>query len=392
MAAVLHQSRIMPIDTLFSLSSSPPVSFYMNNAASAYLFHQKGLQAQDSSLYASSPPSFTSMTGLSLHDVNCLSNGMFTKSIKPPYNSNNSSSQRTVPNKRLSIDQPLRSCLRVKEVPVSNGIENGLSDCSETSTGTSNTTTDTWALEEQIERIQITEHSSSSSSSPSNSPKMKKKRVVFADDKGFLLVNIKYLEESPDIPPLLSRELLRHITQDAKPEPHHPFNYVLDFEQPASSYLEFRERIEHNCVSLENVMILDNIKVQGTIKVKNIAYEKKVSLRVTFDEWRTSDSVPATFVPQDNVSTSRYDTFAFGFDIPPNQGGKEFQFCIHYETPEGSFWDNNKEINYRITSHERKAIHKNDQQSMSSYYLTTDNRNNANFSYWKVAEDDSPYW
>jgi hypothetical protein len=49
--------------------------------------------------------------------------------------------------------------------------------------------------------------------------------------------------------------------------------YSLNFNQPASDYVGFRQKIEHECVSLENVL-LNRFQINGTIKVKNIHFQK----------------------------------------------------------------------------------------------------------------------
>ncbi|XP_072026134.1 protein phosphatase 1 regulatory subunit 3B-A-like [Amphiura filiformis] len=376
MAVLLDRDLIMPIDTLFSLSSSPPISYL---TAAAYRYHRGTIGATYESNRAvpSYPGPGVGFGNLHLNDVNSLSNGMFTNSIKP-YNSSKFS-VRAAP-KMLEERGPLRSCLRVKIVQ--NG-DDGSLDSLESPTDPSSPTSD---IKEDMDRLSMI----NGVTSLENSPKEEKK-VVFADTKGLPLENIKFLDGPTDLPPSLSEDLLKHIIQDAKPEPDHPFTYIADFEQPASNYMEFRERVEHKCVSLENVMITDNIKVIGTVKVKNVAFEKMVMVRVTFDEWETCEDVLATFVAQSNVSASRYDTFSFEFEIPPNQGGKQFEFCINYVAANGDFWDNNDGNNYRIVSKESRRMSQ--QQKMASYYSSISGQHNwGEFSFWKTAEDETPYW
>ena len=364
MAALLERAPIMPIDTLFALSSSPPVSYLTSTES----FRFQRTTPRDLN------PSFASPTiNTGLFEVNYLSNGMFTK----PYLNGFS---RAAP-KMVKANQPLRSCLRVKvEQNGDDGSLNSSSDSSPDPTSPSSPTTD---VEGQMDRLRISEHVSS------ESPPKYEKKVVFADSKGLPLETVKIMEQPSQH---LDGNLIKHIIQDAKPDPDHPYTYVADFEQPASSYLEFRERIEFKCVSLENVMIRDNIKVVGTAKVKNIAFEKNVNVRVTFDGWRTAKEVLATYVPQSNATASRYDTFSFEFDIPPNQGGKELEFCINYLAPGvgGNFWDNNDGKNYRIVSQERRGM--TPQQKMDSYRSLSGHYNWGDFSYWKTASDETPYW
>lgn len=59
---------------------------------------------------------------------------------------------------------------------------------------------------------------------------MKTKRVVFADDKGLELTQVKIMTEPSNEPPHWTLQLLTEATR----------GFVVDFKQPASDYLEFR--------------------------------------------------------------------------------------------------------------------------------------------------------
>lgn len=66
-----------------------------------------------------------------------------------------------------------------------------------------------------------------------------KKRVVFADDKGLELEQVKIMSEPSTQPPTWSLQFLAHVTQGMiSPVPQE--NWTIDFRQPASDYLEFR--------------------------------------------------------------------------------------------------------------------------------------------------------
>ena len=49
--------------------------------------------------------------------------------------------------------------------------------------------------------------------------------------------------------------------------------YSLNFNQPASDYVRFRQKIENERVSLETVL-LNRFQINGTIKVKNVHFQK----------------------------------------------------------------------------------------------------------------------
>ncbi|CDS41934.1 Protein phosphatase 1 regulatory subunit 3B [Echinococcus multilocularis] len=139
-------------------------------------------------------------------------------------------------------------------------------------------------------------------------------------------------------------------------------NWRLTFAQPAAQYLAFRQRLESNYVSLENVSMAnqkdgnDNLYLYGTIKVKNITFEKHVKLRVTFDRWASYKDYPAVHNAQLSGSSGNppYDTFMFNFSIEVSKmpEPRELQFAVCFQAgPNGSngeYWDNNDGCNYVV--------------------------------------------
>lgn len=139
-------------------------------------------------------------------------------------------------------------------------------------------------------------------------------------------------------------------------------NWRLTFAQPAAQYLAFRQRLESNYVSLENVSMSnrkdnsDNLYLYGTIKVKNITFEKCVILRVTVDRWASHKDYPAVHNAQlsSSSSVSPYDTFMFNFNIEVEKmpQPRELQFAVCFKAgPNGSsgeYWDNNDGCNYVV--------------------------------------------
>jgi len=171
--------------------------------------------------------------------------------------------------------------------------------------------------------------------------------------------------------------------------------YTLNFNQPASDYLRFRNGLEEKFVSLENV-VLNRFQINGTIKVKNVNYHKQVFVRCSFNSWHSYEDIQASFVPCDFYTSAgsisptqthisptfyasnhsiyqpyhkEYDTFKFEFQLPktvdennqkslstdPNNksnASASIQFCICYKSGAGSeqkeFWDSNNGQNYEI--------------------------------------------
>lgn len=191
------------------------------------------------------------------------------------------------------------------------------------------------------------------------SPKIKrKKRVVFADTKGMSLTAIhvfKEFEEDPMADLQFELSDLENAIVGLKVEKER--NLVLDFAQPAADYLDFRNRLKKNLVSLENCVLLDK-SLSGTIKVSNVSFEKSVTVRITFDSWKSHTDIPCVYV--NNVyGCLDTDTFSFSVDLPSSVPYSEsVEFCICYKTTEQERWDNNDSKNYKLvhSDHEQDLL------------------------------------
>ncbi|KFM67193.1 Protein phosphatase 1 regulatory subunit 3C-B, partial [Stegodyphus mimosarum] len=222
-----------------------------------------------------------------------------------------------------------------------------------------------------------------------------KKRVWFADDKGLALTHVKIMSEPSNCPPRWTDEFLAQVTKGVKPNPTSDIEWVPQFAQPASDYLQFRDKLQRNCVSLENVIIREGEdNITGTIKVKNLAFDKEVFLRVTFDKWATSTDVPASFAPSGvEAGSSQYDTFSFILSIP--QSAVKFQsieFCVCYRCSGKEYWDNNGGSNYKLAAVSRKS------QTPSIYGKQVNDALQVNldswseFASWSHLITEGPYW
>ncbi|KAJ3153077.1 hypothetical protein HDU86_005375 [Geranomyces michiganensis] len=111
----------------------------------------------------------------------------------------------------------------------------------------------------------------------------------------------------------------------------------------------------HNQLVLDSIKI-DNDKVLvGTVLVRNLAFEKTVSVHYTIDNWATSHDILATF---NNVVTAAVgnikglDKFVFKIDLnrefgaPTNSANLTFAVC--YDVNGQQYWDNNSGANYKV--------------------------------------------
>lgn len=179
----------------------------------------------------------------------------------------------------------------------------------------------------------------------------KQKKVVFADDRGFALEQIKFMTEPSHVPPYWALRIVSSPPPERKPPPKPLVDlWETRFVQPASDYLEFRRRVTQDCVSLENVIIKQNeCAVDGTVKVKNLDFSKEVLVRTSSDGWLTSEDTFCAFVesgPLNQNGVSTYDTFGFRLQLPIHS--RRLEFCVCFRCKGEEFWDNNGGLNYTI--------------------------------------------
>jgi len=320
----------------------------------------------------------------------------------------------------------LRSCLVVRPEPLSVEV-NG------------NDSLTDWSTSEPTSPLSLAD-----SDGPLSPASRAKKRVVFADAKGLSLTQIKMMTEPSDCPPRWTAEFLEQVTGGAHVDVGAD-RWELTFSQPASDYLEFRNRLDQQNLSLENVVVREaDQQLAGSIKVKNLAFTKQVTVRITFDNWLSFRDFLAVFAPSGlqgasgTQAISLFDTFAFQVPIPVSATTNRMQFCIRFRSDAGEFWDNNQGKNYVLVKADplkkllnssspgaalADAANNNSSSSSSSSNLRTANNNTNNTSsrlnsasrltfdkfssdimspkgdYWsdfpswnRFVNDDSPYW
>lgn len=183
--------------------------------------------------------------------------------------------------------------------------------------------------------------------------KKAKKSVVFADSQGLALTAVHVFNESDDD---LHTELQFHLTEIEEATarlhvgditgPSDPASVlVLLFPQPAADYLDLRNRLKAQEVCLETCAVQDH-QISGTVKVRNLCFDKSVSVRITFDSWRSFQDVPCLYL--NNVyGCPDIDTFSFSILVPESlESSDRVEFCIQYQTPDKIYWDNNHGNNY----------------------------------------------
>ncbi|VDK43112.1 unnamed protein product [Anisakis simplex] len=238
------------------------------------------------------------------------------------------------------------------------------------------------------------------------------KSVRFADDCGHELATVRVMTEPSDYPPAINPSVIRRLLgksgDDDSGDSEQPSaaTWVVGFKQPASEYVKFRETLERGMVALENVMLKNDIcHMVGTVKVKNIAFEKRVFIRLTSDGWKSFKDSAASFQPS---SSKAFDTFSFDMEIPSNQNepNATIEFCVCFEvgpaddeSKRSQYWDSNGGLNYQLKSaesdsnklHEITPLFGRHRLDSDDAYLC-DYDNWTKFASWKNLSTEGPYW
>uniref|UniRef100_A0A6I8MZZ6 Protein phosphatase 1 regulatory subunit 3D n=1 Tax=Ornithorhynchus anatinus TaxID=9258 RepID=A0A6I8MZZ6_ORNAN len=164
-------------------------------------------------------------------------------------------------------------------------------------------------------------------------------RVRFADALGLELTQVKVFNAGDD--PAVPLHVLSRL-----PELEFTMRCLVpDFPQPADED-DFFDRLRRDKVRLERVTSSD-LGISGTVRVLNVAFEKQVSVRYTFNRWRAQLEAAARW----RSSAGEADLFSFCFPVPPfllPGLGSAVQFAVRYRVGEDEYWDNNGGRDYSL--------------------------------------------
>ncbi|GJE88045.1 carbohydrate-binding module family 21 protein [Phanerochaete sordida] len=100
----------------------------------------------------------------------------------------------------------------------------------------------------------------------------------------------------------------------------------------------------------------DGMTVNGHVRVRNLAFEKWVAVRFTFDLWQTTSEVTARYV--DSICGGSHDRFHFTIrlnDMMSRIEEKTMFLAVRYSAAGRDIWDNNNGQNYKITFSREKV-------------------------------------
>lgn len=153
-------------------------------------------------------------------------------------------------------------------------------------------------------------------------------------------------------------QLLGGSTNYPNPKHHRLIDWKLNYVNFTECKCEEMMK-ENKPIFLERIFIsIDKKYLLGHIAVKNLSFEKYVSLKYSFDNWNTIVEIPSIYVPDfpANMKLNHYDRFVF--KLPLNNlfmsnsnsfyEENNFKFCLRYVAKNQELWDNNNFKNYEI--------------------------------------------
>ncbi|KAK7035878.1 CBM21 domain-containing protein [Favolaschia claudopus] len=109
----------------------------------------------------------------------------------------------------------------------------------------------------------------------------------------------------------------------------------------------------------------DGTSVTGTVAVRNLAFDKWLAVRFTFDDWQTTSEVTARY--SHSLPGGAVDVFSFSIrlnDLLARIEGKVMVVAVRYTAAGREMWDNNGGKNYRATFRRVKPEAKKEQEEV----------------------------
>lgn len=182
-------------------------------------------------------------------------------------------------------------------------------------------------------------------------PPVPRRKVSFADAFGLDLVSVKEFDNAESAESYENHPPGREVSL-----PQEELSVSCLFTLPSSPE-ELDQRLREQMVELESIELLPGTSiVRGNIRVANLCYTKSVHVRMSLDRWETHFELLADYVP--GSSDRKTDRFTFTYTLVPDleTEGTRVELCLRYETPLGTFWANNKGLNYVLFCNKKVPV------------------------------------
>ncbi|XP_060792860.1 protein phosphatase 1, regulatory subunit 3Da [Neoarius graeffei] len=203
----------------------------------------------------------------------------------------------------------------------------------------------------------IIQRRSQSLPSPSERRRLSRRiGVRFVDSLGMDLENVKVFKSGED--PFVPEHVLFRLLMNAELAANKGLEISLPYlkpvfpEQPGDCS-NFLDRLYNQQVCLERVLCYEP-GIIGIVQVVNLAFEKEVTIRYSFTNWKSCAESKAYWVAnkylEGHSSGCNCDGFRFHLPVPPFilHPGAVLEFAICYKVQGNQFWDNNEGQNYKL--------------------------------------------
>ncbi|XP_051532548.1 protein phosphatase 1, regulatory subunit 3Db [Myxocyprinus asiaticus] len=179
-------------------------------------------------------------------------------------------------------------------------------------------------------------------------------QVRFVDSLGLDLEDVKFFKasEHPSVPIHVITRLLAssELASRKKLELSLPY-FQPFFSDNMGAEPDFLRRLCHQRVCLEQ-LFCSELGIIGIVQVLNLAYEKEVTVRYSFTDWKSSADSKACWLSTvyRDAADPESDMFSFHLPVPPfiMQSGAMLQFAICFRVRGSEYWDNNNGCNYKL--------------------------------------------
>lgn len=192
---------------------------------------------------------------------------------------------------------------------------------------------------------------------PSSAERQKEQRslqVRFVDSLGLELEDVKVFKVQE--PPLIPQHVMFRLLMSSELAFAKSLELSLPYFKPCfpetvGAQPDFLERLGAQGVCLEQVVCSEQ-GITGTVRVLNLSYEKRVTVRYSFTDWRTHTETAASWTESGHRAPET-DSFRFRLPVPPFllQPGAILEFAIRYRVAGRCHWDNNGGRNYKLSCH-----------------------------------------
>jgi hypothetical protein len=112
-----------------------------------------------------------------------------------------------------------------------------------------------------------------------------------------------------------------------------------------------------NKIRMESVQLVDGdydqmvnntFAIQGRCRAANLSFHKVVSIRYTFDLWRTYQETTGVFKESIASTSNTWDRFSFSIPVQAKQSAQSLYLALRYTVDDQEHWDNNNGMNYEV--------------------------------------------